>query len=112
MKNRFEAIANPSFRFEIWDNENGEPVVRHGRLLTFASAKSAARVTEFLNDSRSRRGRAGATGWRVADRYVGLRGWIAELLYLRNVLVVSPKTKNGHISFWDLVNDCSDDLDG
>ncbi|GLS38738.1 hypothetical protein GCM10010869_43340 [Mesorhizobium tianshanense] len=73
MKDRFEAIPNPSCRFEIWDNESGEPVVRHGRLLTFASAKSAARITGFLNDSRNLH-RAGAAEWRVADRDVGLRG--------------------------------------
>ncbi|TIO10814.1 hypothetical protein [Mesorhizobium sp.] len=72
MKDRFEAIPNPSCRFEIWDNESGEPVVRHGRLLTFASAKSAARIADVLNDSRSLR-RDGAE-WRVSDRDVGLRG--------------------------------------
>lgn len=55
MKDRFEAIPNPSCRFEIWDNESGEPVVRHGRLLTFASAKSATRIAGFLNGSRSLR---------------------------------------------------------
>jgi hypothetical protein len=53
MKIRFEAIPNPSCRFEIWDNETGEPVVHRDRLLTFASAKSAARIADFLNDSRS-----------------------------------------------------------
>ncbi|CCV08274.1 conserved hypothetical protein [Mesorhizobium metallidurans STM 2683] len=74
MKNRFEAIPNPSCRFEIWDNENGEPVVHHDRLLTFASAKSAARITDFLNDSRSPRRRVGAAEWRVADRDLGLGG--------------------------------------
>ncbi|MER8436069.1 hypothetical protein NKH36_10780 [Mesorhizobium sp. M1312] len=74
MKNRFEAIPNPSCRFEIWDNETGELVVHHDRLLTFASAKSAARVADFLNDSRSRRRRAGAVEWRVADRDVGWGG--------------------------------------
>lgn len=70
MKIRFEAIPNPSCRFEIWDNETGEPVVHHDRLLTFASAKSAARIADFLNDSHRRR--AGAAEWRVADRD---RGW-------------------------------------
>lgn len=49
MKNRFEAIPNPSCRFEIWDNETGEPVVHRDRLLTFPSAKSAARIADFLN---------------------------------------------------------------
>jgi hypothetical protein len=72
MKNRFEAILNPSCRFEIWDNQNGEPVIRHDRLLTFASAKSAARIADFLNDSRRRR--ASAAEWRVADRDAGLGG--------------------------------------
>jgi hypothetical protein len=38
---RFEAVPNPSCRFEIWDNETGEPVVHHDRLLTFASAKGS-----------------------------------------------------------------------
>ncbi|MGX9176840.1 hypothetical protein [Mesorhizobium sp. BHbdii] len=68
MKNRFEAIPNPSCRFDIWDNETGEPVVHHDRLLTFASAKLAARIADFLNDSRSHRRHAGAAEWRVADR--------------------------------------------
>ncbi|RWF77129.1 MAG: hypothetical protein EOS26_10025 [Mesorhizobium sp.] len=60
MKNRFEAIPNPSCRFEVWDNETGEPVVHRDRLLTFPSAKSAARIADFLNHSRSHRCRAGA----------------------------------------------------
>jgi hypothetical protein len=71
MKNRFETIPNPSCRFDIWDNETGEPVVHHDRLLTFASAKSAARSADFLNASRSHRRRADAAEWRVADRDVG-----------------------------------------
>ncbi|RWM78054.1 MAG: hypothetical protein EOR81_15230 [Mesorhizobium sp.] len=71
MKNRFEAMPNPSCRFEIWDNETGEPVVHHDRLLTFASAKSAARIADFLNDSSSHQRRAGAAEWRVAARDVG-----------------------------------------
>ncbi|TGU42239.1 hypothetical protein EN789_33620, partial [bacterium M00.F.Ca.ET.146.01.1.1] len=50
MKNRFEAIANPSCRFDIWDNENDEPVVHHDRLLSFAKAQAAARIAGFLND--------------------------------------------------------------
>ncbi|RUV76596.1 MAG: hypothetical protein EOR30_01050 [Mesorhizobium sp.] len=70
MKNRFEAIPNPSCRFEICDNETGEPVVHRDRLLTFPSAKSAARIADFLNHSRSHRCRAGAAEWRVADRDV------------------------------------------
>jgi hypothetical protein len=72
MKIRFEAIPNPSCRFEIWDNETDEPVVHRDRLLTFASAKSAARIADFLNDSRRRR--AGAAEWRVADRDLGWGG--------------------------------------
>ncbi|MET3577366.1 hypothetical protein ABID19_000381 [Mesorhizobium robiniae] len=71
MKNRFEAIPNPSCRFEIWDNENGEPVLHHDRLLTFASAKSAARIADFLNDGRSHL--HGAGKWRIADRDVDRR---------------------------------------
>ncbi|AZO67080.1 MULTISPECIES: hypothetical protein [unclassified Mesorhizobium] len=74
MKNRFEAIPNPSCRFEIWDNENDEPVVHHDRLLTFASAKLAARIADFLNEGRSHRRRAGAAKWRVADRDVDRGG--------------------------------------
>ncbi|CAH2403738.1 hypothetical protein [Mesorhizobium escarrei] len=71
MKIRFEAIPNPSCRFEIWDNETGVPVVHRNRLLTFASAKSAARIADFLNDGRSHRRRADATERRVADRDLG-----------------------------------------
>ncbi|MEI8702134.1 MAG: hypothetical protein E5Y88_09700 [Mesorhizobium sp.] len=74
MKHRFEAIPNPSCRFEIWDNENDEPVVHHDRLLTFASAKLAARIADFLNEGRSHRRRAGAAKWRVADRDVDRGG--------------------------------------
>ncbi|MER8826646.1 hypothetical protein NKH73_11570 [Mesorhizobium sp. M0938] len=74
MKNRFEAIRNPSYRFEIWDNETGEPVVHHDRLLTFASAKLAARIADFLNEGRSYRRRAGAAKWRVADRDIDRGG--------------------------------------
>ncbi|TIP60204.1 MAG: hypothetical protein E5X56_06880 [Mesorhizobium sp.] len=65
---RFEAVPNPSCRFEIWDNETGEPVVHHDRQLTFASAKSAARIADFLNDGRSHRRLALAAERRVADR--------------------------------------------
>ncbi|HVN95961.1 MAG TPA: benzoate-CoA ligase family protein [Syntrophorhabdaceae bacterium] len=36
--------------------------------------------------------------------------WKEKLLYLRNIVVVSQK-RNGHISFWDLVDHCSDELD-
>jgi hypothetical protein len=71
---RFEAVPNPSCRFEIWDNETGEPVVHHDRLLTFASAKSAARIADFLNDGRSHRRRALAAERRVADRDLGWGG--------------------------------------
>jgi hypothetical protein len=72
MKIRFEAIPNPSCRFEIWDNETGEPVVHRDRFLTFASAKSAARIADFLNDSHRRR--AGAAECCVADRDLGWGG--------------------------------------
>lgn len=51
MRNRFEAIANPSCRFEIWDNESGEPVVHRGRLLSFATTESARRIAGFLNET-------------------------------------------------------------
>ncbi|RWO56800.1 hypothetical protein [Mesorhizobium sp.] len=74
MKIRFEAIPNPSCRFEIWDNETDEPVVHRDRLLTFASAKSAARIADFLNGSRSHRRRARTAEWRVADRDLGWGG--------------------------------------
>ncbi len=37
-------------------------------------------------------------------------GWKDKLLYLRNTIVVYPKQKNGHISFWEFVNHCSDEL--
>ncbi|ESX67295.1 MULTISPECIES: hypothetical protein [unclassified Mesorhizobium] len=51
MKDRFEAIANPSCRFDIWDNESGEPVVHRGRLLSFATTKTAERIAGFLNET-------------------------------------------------------------
>ncbi|MCX8023055.1 MAG: benzoate-CoA ligase family protein [Syntrophorhabdaceae bacterium] len=37
--------------------------------------------------------------------------WKDKFLYLKNNIVVYPESKNGHISFWDLVNGCSDELD-
>jgi hypothetical protein len=51
MKNRFEARPDPSYRFEIWDNENSEPVIHHDRLLSFETARRAARIARFLNDA-------------------------------------------------------------
>ncbi|MER9560522.1 MULTISPECIES: hypothetical protein [unclassified Mesorhizobium] len=51
MKDRFEAIANPSCRFDIWDNESGEPVVHRGRLLSFATTETAERIAGFLNET-------------------------------------------------------------
>jgi len=38
-------------------------------------------------------------------------GWKEKLLYLRNTVVVFNKQRNGNISFWDLVDHCSDQLD-
>jgi benzoate-CoA ligase family protein len=40
-----------------------------------------------------------------------IMGWKDKLLYLQNMIVVYPQSKNGHISFWELVNGCSDELD-
>lgn len=40
-----------------------------------------------------------------------VQGWKEKYLYLRNTIVVFPQSRNGHISFWDLVNSCSDELD-
>jgi hypothetical protein len=51
MKKRFEAMQDPSFRFEIWDTEYGEPVVHRGRLLSLATAEQAERVAAFLNNT-------------------------------------------------------------
>ena len=38
-------------------------------------------------------------------------GWKDKLLYLRNTMVVFNKQRNGHVSFWDFVDHCSDELD-
>ena len=38
-------------------------------------------------------------------------GWKEKLLYLRNTIIVFKNQKNGHISFWDLIDHCSDELD-
>ena len=49
MGNRFDCVLDPFNRFEIWDHEHCSPVMRHGRLLSYATRCRAERVTTLLN---------------------------------------------------------------
>ena len=49
MGSRFDCVLDICNRFEIWDNKRCLPVLRHGRLLSYATRRSAERVANLLN---------------------------------------------------------------
>jgi len=49
MGKRFDCVLDICNRFEIWDNKRCLPVLRHGRLLSYATRRSAERVANLLN---------------------------------------------------------------
>ena len=49
MGNRFDCVIDPLNRFEIWDHKRCLPVMRYGRLLSYATRRRAERATALLN---------------------------------------------------------------
>ena len=49
MRSRFNCVLDICNRFEIWDNKRCLPVLRYGRLLSYATRRSAERVANLLN---------------------------------------------------------------